>query len=169
MLYRHMWNIVLLFMLCICSTQGKEIIAETDLAESYHFAEFLESVYQKILAQNPELSTKLGKKDNNSNWNDRSITKMDEDVRQNWRDLQSLHTTFEYSKLSDLDQLNYRAFEADLKLRIKRYSWRYHLSPINQIVGVHLEIPGLLTKSHMIENLQDAQAYLLMQTRYLNN
>ena len=160
MLYRHMWNIVLLFMLCICSTQGKEIIAETDLAESYYFAEFLESVYQKILAQNPELSTKLGKKDNSSNWNDRSITKMDEDVRQNWRDLQSLHTNFEYSKLSDLDQLNYRAFEADLKLRIKRYSWRYHLSPINQIVGVHLEIPGLLTKSHMIESVHDAQAYL---------
>jgi uncharacterized protein (DUF885 family) len=158
--YRYLWITALLVLGCSSCALDQGPVVKTDLTESQRFAEYLESVYQKTLAGNPELSTKLGTKDNSDKWNDLSIAKMEEDVRQNWHDLRTLHTNFDYSKLDPRSQLNYRAFETDLKLRIKRYSWRYHLNPINQIVGIHLEIPGLLTKSHMIENLQDAQAYL---------
>jgi uncharacterized protein (DUF885 family) len=149
----------LLLLLCTsCAHNNIDAIIEVE--ESKRLTDFLESVYQRTLTESPELSSKLGTKENNDKWNDISITKMEKDVHQNWSDLRTLHTDFDYSKLDPENQLNYRAFEAELMLRIKRYSWRYHISPINQIVGVHLELPGLLTKSHIIDNLQDAEAYI---------
>ncbi len=156
---RYNYITALLFLFCT-SCAHINIDEETGINESERLTEFLESVYQRTLAESPELSSKLGEKDNNSKWNDISVAKMDKNVRQNWKDLQTLHTNFDYSKLNSENQLNYRAFEAELQLRIKRHSWRYHISPINQIVGVHLELPGLLTKSHQIDNLPDAQAYI---------
>ncbi len=129
-------------------------------SESERFDKFLEAIYQRTLSRSPMLSTTLGNKQNNDRWDDLSITHMNENVRLVWQDLADLHRQFDYSKLDPPGQLNYRVFEAGLKLRIKRDSWRYHFNPLNQIVGLHLEIPGLLTAYHTIDNPDDARAYI---------
>ncbi len=129
-------------------------------SESERFDKFLEAIYQRTLSRSPMLSTTLGYKQNYDSWDDLSIAHINENVRLAWRDLSNLHRQFDYSKLDPPGQLNYRVFEAGLKLQIERDSWRYHFNPLNQIVGLHLEIPGLLTTYHTIENPDDARAYI---------
>lgn len=129
-------------------------------SESERFDTFLEAIYQRTLSRSPMLSTTLGNKQNNDSWDDLSMAHINENVRLAWQDLNDLHRQFDYSKLDPPGQLNYRVFEAGLKLRIERDSWRYHFNPLNQIVGLHLEIPGLLTAYHTIDNKDDARAYI---------
>ena len=154
-------RLISVLVICFTSTLVQaEDAPNKGIDETERLAVFLQSVYDRTLSLNPELAFKLGKLKQFSQWDERSIQKRNEDFRRNWLDLQSLHNDFDYDKLNDEGKLNYRAFEADLKLRIQRYSWRFHISPVNQIVGIHLEIPGLLTKSIKIQTLNDAQAYL---------
>lgn len=134
--------------------------SDSKIDETDRLADFLQRVYERTLSQHPELAFKLGQTKHFTAWDERSISKRDDDVRQNWLDLQALHDEFDYSKLNKQGQLNYRAFEADLKLRIKRHAWRFHISPVNQIVGIHLEIPGLLSKSLNIDSVEDARRYI---------
>ncbi len=128
--------------------------------ETVCLADFLQGIYDRTLSQDPELAFKSGQRKHFAQWHDRSIKQSNEALRQNWLDLYTLHNDFDYSRLNAEGKLNYRAFEADLKLRIERHAWRYHLSPVNQIVGIHLEIPGLLTGSFKINTAADARAYI---------
>lgn len=127
---------------------------------SQRFADFIEAVYQRRIASHPMLAAQLGVDKDQSKWDDLSMAGREEDVRLHQRDLQTLHQKFDYENLDGEAQLNYRAFEADLELRLERDRWRYHLSPINQIVGLHLEIVGILKNSHRIKNVTDARAYI---------
>ena len=150
----------LLILLAVVHLLSACALREDRQSESQRLAEFLEAVYQRRLAADPMLATRLGLKDGNDRWTDLSIERMNADERQHWLDLNTLHTSFDIEKLDSAGQFNYRAFEAELKLRIERASWRYHLNPINQIVGLHLQIPGLLINYHLIDSSDDAQAYI---------
>ena len=134
--------------------------SESKFDETRRLADFLQGIYDRTLSRNPELALKLGETGRFTQWDDRSIKKRNEEVWQTWQDLHKLHNDFDYAKLSAQGKLNYRAFESDLKLRIERHSWRYYISPVNQIVGIHLEIPGLLTRSLNIHKVEDARAYI---------
>ncbi|TQV82627.1 DUF885 domain-containing protein [Exilibacterium tricleocarpae] len=147
-------------LICITCLPSGCAVRESAPDESERLSQYLESVYQRRLAADPMLATRLGLKQGNDKWSDISIQQMDRETRQNWLDLHQLRTSFDIRRLDQAGRFNYRVFEAELKLRIERASWRYHLTPINQIVGLHLEIPGLLTNHHRIDDSGDARAYI---------
>ncbi|MFV0278010.1 MAG: DUF885 domain-containing protein, partial [Parahaliea sp.] len=128
--------------------------------ESAKLAAMLDEVYERRVAQDPMLATKLGRRSGLDAWPDLSAPGQARELEQVRADLQRLHQDIRFDQLDDAARLNYRAFEADLKLRIERDRWRYHLNPINQIVGLHLEIAGLLINYHHIEDLADAESYI---------
>ncbi len=153
----HVCLIVPLLVLPAPARSGQNSIGPDETAR---LNAFLQDIYDRTLSQNPELAFKLGEARHFTQWDERSIKKRNEALRQNQRDLHRLHRNFDYAKLSEQGKLNYRAFAEDLKLRIKRHTWRFHISPVNQIVGIHLEIPGLLTRSFNIHTLEDARTYI---------
>ncbi|PCI50507.1 MAG: hypothetical protein COB49_03795, partial [Alphaproteobacteria bacterium] len=136
------------------------VVEERTTDQSQDFAAFVESVYQRRISDHPMLAAQLGEDKDQDKWDDLSLENMDREVALHRRDLKTLHEEFDYSRLDKETQLNYRAFEADLQLRLERDKWRYHISPINQIVGVHLEIAGILKNSHKIEGLKDVKSYI---------
>lgn len=153
---KYFRDIILLsfFALAGCALEQKE----ND--ESQRFADFIEAVYQRRIASHPMLAAQLGVDKDQDKWDDFSMERREEEIGLHQRDLLTLHQEFDYERLEEETQLNYRAFEADLELRIERDLWRYHISPINQIVGLHLEIVGILKNSHPIESVTDARAYI---------
>jgi len=120
----------------------------------------LDEVYERRVQQNPILATKLGRPESLDAWPDLSAAARVRELDNVRSDLQRLHQEIEFAQLDADAKLNYRAFEADLELRLERDKWRYHLNPINQIVGLHLEITGVLTNYQHLYDVTDAQAYI---------
>jgi len=67
---------------------------------------------------------------------------------------------FDYGKLDAASQLQYRVFLDEQQLLLDRYRWRDHFYALNQIVGLHIDVPGTLTGSQLVETEVDALAYI---------
>jgi uncharacterized protein (DUF885 family) len=47
-----------------------------------------------------------------------------------------------------------------LQDNINDYKWRHHNYPLNQMFGIHTQIPSLLINQHSIDNVKEAQDYI---------
>ena len=128
--------------------------------ESQRFAAFLESVYQRNLAASPQLATEFGSKAGDDRWDDTSEAALAADARRVRREMQAAKTRFDYAKLDAAAQLQHRVFLDEHQLLLDRYRWRDHFYALNQIVGLHIDIPGTLTGNQQVRTEDDARAYI---------
>ncbi|MFT6288873.1 MAG: hypothetical protein ACJAYC_001518 [Halieaceae bacterium] len=128
--------------------------------ETQGLEQFLNTVFERRVAADPVLASRLGSNASSGEWFDLSLGAWDLEAEQAKQDLQTLRAEIDFQTLDRPSQVDYRAFEAELELRLKRYRWRYHLNPINQIVGPHLTIAGTLLNSHPIDSRQSAELYV---------
>ncbi|EED36748.1 lipoprotein [Luminiphilus syltensis NOR5-1B] len=120
----------------------------------------LDSVYQRRVAANPVLASRVGAPAAVAPWFDLSLAAWDREHEWTTQDLKTLRSEVDLAALDSAARVNYLAFEADLLLRQKRYRWRFHLNPINQIVGPHLTIAGTLLNSHPVNSKASALYYI---------
>ena len=128
--------------------------------DSQRFAAFLESVYQKNLAASPQLATEFGSKAGDDRWDDTSESALAAEAQRVRGEMQSAKTGFEYAKLDPASQLQYRVFIDEHQLLLDRYRWRDHFYALNQIVGLHIDVPGTLAGNQQVQNVEDARAYI---------
>jgi uncharacterized protein (DUF885 family) len=140
-----------------CSNGEPELVKPLAMQD---LKQLLDTVYERRLAADPVLASRLGSDASSGEWFDLSLPAWDLEAEQTKQDLQTLTTEIDFQTLDQHAQVDYRAFEAELELRLKRYRWRYHLNPINQIVGPHLTIAGTLLNSHPIDSRQSAEFYI---------
>ncbi len=129
-------------------------------AESQRFAAFLESVYQRTLAASPQLATEFGSKAGDDRWDDTSEAALAAAAARVRADIRTVKTRFDYAQLDAASQLQYRVFLDEQQLLLDRYRWRDHFYALNQIVGLHIDIPGTLTGNQVLQSEQDARAYI---------
>ena len=129
-------------------------------SESQRFAAFLESVYQRDLARSPQLATEFGSKRGDDRWDDTSEAALAADAAQVRGDLRAAKTRFAYASLDPVSQLQYRVFLDERQLLLDRYRWRDHFYALNQIVGLHIDVPGTLTGQQPLATEQDARDYI---------
>jgi uncharacterized protein (DUF885 family) len=128
--------------------------------ESQRFAAFLESVYQRTLAASPQLATEFGSKAGDDRWDDLSESALAAGAARVRGDIRAAKTRFDYAKLDAPSQLQYRVFLDEQQLLLDRYRWRHHFYALNQIVGLHLDVPGTLTGNQALQSEEDARAYI---------
>jgi uncharacterized protein (DUF885 family) len=136
---------------------GAAKAGETD---SQRFAAFLESVYQKNLAASPQLATEFGSKAGDDRWDDSSESALAADAERVRGEMRTAKTRFDYAKLDPASQLQYRVFLDEHQLLLDRYRWRDHFYALNQIVGLHIDVPGTLAGNQQVQNVEDARAYI---------
>src|SRR5882724_7037581 len=124
---------------------------KTDDAESQRFAAFLESVYQRTLAASPQLATEFGSKAGDDRWDDTSEAALVAGAARVRADIRTVKARFDYAQLDAASQLQYRVFLDEQQLLLDRYRWRDHFYALNQIVGLHIDIPGTLTGNQRSE------------------
>jgi uncharacterized protein (DUF885 family) len=129
-------------------------------SEPQRFAAFLESVYQRDLARSPQLATEFGSKRGDDRWDDTSEAALAADAAQVRGDLRAAKTRFAYASLDPASQLQYRVFLDERQLLLDRYRWRDHFYALNQIVGLHIDVPGTLTGQQPLATEQDAHDYI---------
>jgi uncharacterized protein (DUF885 family) len=128
--------------------------------ESQRFAAFLEAVYQDNLAHSPQLATEFGSKAGNDRWDDTSERALAADAARVRGNVAKARSGFDYAKLDPASQLQYRVFLDEQQLLLDRYRWRDHFYALNQIVGLHIDVPGTLTGQQPLDTEDDAKAYI---------
>jgi uncharacterized protein (DUF885 family) len=129
-------------------------------SEAQRFAEFLESVYRQNLAERPQLATEFGSRQGEDRWDDESERALAARAAENRRNIETAKHRFDYAKLDAASQLQYRVFIDEQQLLLDRYRWRDHFYALNQIVGLHIDVPGTLAGNQVVQTEQDAEAYI---------
>lgn len=118
-----------------------------------------EELFNETLMLHPEWQTFLGMKTNYDKWNDLSAEFRDslhELTQDQLQRLQQLNS----DELAGQTLLSYQLYEQQLKNSIDDHRWRDHGYPVNQMFGTHAGIPSLLINQHLIESVEDAEAYI---------
>lgn len=134
--------------------------AETQQTESQRLNANFETIFMRDVMDSPEFQTRLGIKKDYGKWNERTEEKAAADHDQAIKDLQTLHTEFDFEKLDAATKLSYKLAELSLKNQIEGYKWRYHNYPVNQMFGWQSGIPAFLINSHRVTSVEDAEAYI---------
>ncbi|MGE0494016.1 MAG: DUF885 family protein [Vulcanimicrobiota bacterium] len=133
------------------------VLAQT---ESEKANALFERAYQAHLERNPEEMSRLGMKRDYGKWTDRSDQHAKQELELTKKFLTELRQTVDPKKLDPQTRLSYDLFVRESRQDIEAYPWRYHNYPVNQMFGIHAEIPTFMANVHRIDNLDDAQAYL---------
>jgi uncharacterized protein (DUF885 family) len=134
--------------------------AQAGDTESQRFATFLDVVYRQMLATSPQLATEFGGMTASDHWDDISERALAANAARVRRYMAEAKSRFNYAKLDSAGQLQYRVFLDEQQLLLDRYRWRNHFYALNQIVGLHIDVPEVLTTQQALQTEQDAQAYI---------
>lgn len=134
--------------------------AEAGGEDSARFARFLDDVYKARTAESPLLAAEFGLDLGRDRWDNLSPEAEARRIDRVRADLARAEQDFDPAAMDGRSRLQHRVFVAEQKLLLERARWRDHLYPMNQIVGLHLDVPGALINLHPMCNLADAEAYL---------
>ncbi|MBL7882516.1 MAG: DUF885 domain-containing protein [Bacteroidia bacterium] len=144
-----------------CTNQAKqnEITAEQIKAESAKANAFFDKVFDEKVDRDPLQQSILGIKKDYDKWTDESDEFDLKELEITKANLDSLKS-FNYEALDEQTKISYRLFENACKESIDNFKWRFHEYPINQMSGIHTEMPAFLINVHTIENKKEADDYI---------
>jgi uncharacterized protein (DUF885 family) len=68
--------------------------------------------------------------------------------------------SIDFNALDEQTKISYRLFETDAKQDVDNFKWHLHDYPINQMGGTHVDLPTFLINVHLVNNKEDAEAYI---------
>ena len=63
-------------------------------------------------------------------------------------------------KLDRQTKISYELFKQDAENDIADFEYRFYNYPVNQMFGLHSQIPAFLINIHQVTNKEDAEAYI---------
>lgn len=145
---------------CGKTSEEKTYTSEEIEQEAEKLNTFFEEEFQKDLEDSPMLQTRLGIKTDYGSWDDYSHLRHAEDLEEAKRRLNFLENSINPDALREQDLLSYRLYKQNLEEEIEDYDYRFYNYPVNQMFGVHAELPAFLINMHKIDSVSDARAYL---------
>jgi uncharacterized protein (DUF885 family) len=129
-------------------------------AESEKANAFFDKVFDEKVDRDPMQQSLLGIKKDYDKWTDESDEHAQKELEITKANLDSLHKNINYDALDAQTKISYRLFEDACKQSIDNFKWRFHSYPINQMSGIHTELPAFLINVHTIENKKEAEDYI---------
>jgi uncharacterized protein (DUF885 family) len=137
-----------------------EKITEQDIvAESNKANQLFEDIFNASVKRSPIMQTYLGMKTDYDKWDDLSEAhqlKELEIAKQNLAKVKTLNP----KKLSKQTLLSYQLMLQKLQNQIDDFQWRHYNYPVNQMFGMHAQIPAFLINQHSISSEQQANDYI---------
>ncbi|BAO56759.1 DUF885 domain-containing protein [Nonlabens marinus] len=124
------------------------------------FNDWLEVQFQQDLSRDPEMQTSMGIKTDYGKWTDISSERELEDRKLAESRLAYLKDTIKSAALEGQDLLSYKLYKNLQEQAIEDYEYRLYTYPVNQMHGMHAEVPAFLINMHLIDNEEDAEAYI---------
>ncbi|SOC80436.1 Uncharacterized conserved protein, DUF885 familyt [Salinimicrobium sediminis] len=145
---------------CRNSSEEKEYTSEEIAEETAQLNSFFEEEFQVDLQDSPMLQTRLGIKKNYDSWDDFSHLRYAEDLKKAKRRLEFLNKSINADALEEQAALSYQLYKQRLEEEIEDYDYRFYNYPVNQMFGVHANLPAFLINMHKIDSVSDAKAYI---------
>jgi uncharacterized protein (DUF885 family) len=159
---KNVFAIVIVLLLASCKNrmQTKTYTAEEIAAESKKLNDFLDTKFDEAVARNPETASSLGLKTGYDSWSDRSDEKGDKELAILKATVDSVKANFNLDAVDAQTKLSVRMLQEDVKRSEEGVKWRHHGYEINQMSGIHNDLPSFLINVHRVDTLSDAQSYL---------
>ncbi len=154
--------LIVLLVLAGCGKDGdnKNMTSKKVAQESSRLNAFFEREFEVDLKDSPMLQTRLGRKDNYGRWDDYSHLRHAKDLEKAKRRLNFLKDSIDRDALDESTALSYRLYRQELENEIEDYDFRFYNYPVNQMYGVHTQLPAFLINMHQVDSVSDARAYL---------
>ncbi len=115
--------------------------------------------FEKEVKESPETQTRRGLKTNYDQWDDYSNLKYAEDLEQA-RERMDYLDQVDVAALDEDTRLSYDLYRRQVQNEIDDYDFRFYNYPIEQMHGLHAELPAFLINMHRIDSIGDARAYI---------
>jgi len=129
-----------------------------DIASAQANQQF-DEMFKAGVDRNPVKQTYLGIKKDYDKWNDLSDENLDKELaiaKANLVQLQSI----DKNTLDTQTQLSLRLLIQRIENSIADDKWRFHTYPVNQMRGIHSQVPAFLINQHSISDIKEAQDYI---------
>ncbi|HEX7026351.1 MAG TPA: DUF885 domain-containing protein, partial [Gammaproteobacteria bacterium] len=134
-------------------------ITQDKQSESERANTMFDEMYMEQLRRSPELQTSLGIKWDYDKWDNLTEAYVRETHELHKAQLARL-SRLDPAKLDEKTLISYRLFRQNLENAIADFKWRDHDYPVNQMFGVHSNVPSLLVNQHRVASVEDAEAYI---------
>ncbi len=125
------------------------------------FLAFADEIYHALIEHSPLMAARLGVDPAGDHWDDLSPEALSRQHDFLLSARERLTREFDPEALDPRTRLQYDVLLEELEFRIKReHEWRDHVYPLNQIVGLHLDVANTLINRHRIASAADAEAYI---------
>ncbi|GAA6173466.1 DUF885 domain-containing protein [Colwellia sp. KU-HH00111] len=121
--------------------------------------QLFDTMFMAGVDRNPVRQTYLGIKKDYDKWYDYSQANLDKELaiaKTNLAQLQRINK----NTLDTQTQLSLRLLIQRLENSIADDKWRFHNYPVNQMRGVHSQVPAFLINQHSISNVKEARDYI---------
>lgn len=133
--------------------------AASQLTESQKANELFDALFMEGVKRSPMRQTYMGMKSDYDKWDDYSEANSEKELeiaKQNLAKINAIDVT----KLDSQTAISHRLYVQSLENQITDYQWRYHNYPVNQMFGLHSQVPAFLINQHSISNAQEAKDYI---------
>lgn len=122
--------------------------------------QFFDKVFDDYIDRHPMDQSYLGIKKDQDKWNDISDDHEAAELEIVKAHLAWMKKEIDFHELDEQAKLSYRLFEFNAQQKIDNFKWRYHNYPVNQLFGLHTEVPSFLINIHQVTDTNDARAYI---------
>ncbi|WP_026934047.1 DUF885 domain-containing protein [Christiangramia echinicola] len=154
-------SILLAAMIFSCgNNQNEDNLSSGDVAqESAELNKYFNKEFQKEVDESPMMQTRMGMKSDYGKWDDFSNLKYAEDLEQAKTRLGYLDKVNKEA-LDEDTRLSYDLFKRQVQNEIDDYKYRFYDYPVEQMHGIHAELPAFLINMHRVDSIADARAYI---------
>lgn len=158
---KHLNFIILILFVISCGEDKKSSdYSEADKkTASAELNEYFDNEFLKEVEESPMTQTQRGLKTNYGQWDDFSNLKYAEDLEQAKQRLDYLDKV-DTAALDEDTKLSYELYRMELQNEIDDYDFRFYDYPVEQMHGIHAELPAFLINMHRIDSIPDAEAYI---------
>ncbi len=153
-------GMIMLALLCLGGSACNRVTEEQVAAESDKADAFFERVFNDRVDRSPMMQTMLGIRKNYGEWDDLSDAFAKKEMESEKQELATLRRDIHYDHLDAARRLSYDLFVEQTKEDTANFKYRFHNYPVNQMFGLHSQIPAFLINMHQVQNRQDAEAYI---------
>ncbi|MDG1752257.1 MAG: DUF885 domain-containing protein [Thalassotalea sp.] len=141
------------------TTKAAAETAVAALDASAQANKLFDELYKAAIMRSPMYQTYLGIKDDYDKWNDISEANTLKELAISKTELETIKA-IDVSQLDAQTKISHTLYQQRLENSIADHKWRFHSYPVNQMFGLHSQIPAFLINQHSISSEKEAQDYI---------
>ena len=154
--------ILLTFLVVGCKESKEKVVysPEEMATASTALNEWFQDQWDAEIALSPMFQTYLGDKTDYDKWDDLSKRTEDEELERTKARLAYLKDSVNHNALDEATKLSYKLSVQQMEDDIADNKYRLYNYPVNQMFGMHSQVPSFLINMHQITDKSDATAYI---------